>query len=30
MSSKKSKKSTPIFFKHYNIPDNPKGSFRAK
>jgi len=30
MSSKKSKKSTPIVFRHYNIPDNPEGSFRAK
>ena len=30
MSSKKSKKSTPIVFRHYNIPDNPEGSFKAK
>jgi len=29
MSSKKSKKSTPIIFRHYNIPDNPEGSFKA-
>jgi len=30
MSSKKSKKSTPIIFRHYNITDNPEGSFKAR
>lgn len=27
---KKRKKSTSIVFRHYNIPDNPKGSVKAK
>jgi len=29
MSSKKSKKSTPIFFRQYNFPDNSEDGFRA-